>query len=236
MNSREFNKLAARMVNHIADSRTRSDGQLSFYHVSRAVERFRVRRAILLKLGDGTPALRPVLSDNIPSLIWNKPAEQPHITPPHNGRPEHPEPREELYNNEFLTTITRVVKHIADDRLRDDRPTDGSEYDRRIAAIADARRRLLHQLGRNHPEVRKLIPTNAGVQWTDPDEPVLIGEIPRKRTTSMSTASFIAIEVEGVSGVHCAYDGYPQGPYGVGTYTPSPLSEPTQDTGTALPR
>ena len=32
----------------------------------------------------------------------------------------------------------------------------------------------------------------------------------------MSTRSFIAVEAEGVDAVSCFYDGYPQGPYGVG--------------------
>ncbi len=181
MNSREFNKLTARIVNHIADRRTRSDGQLSFYHVTRDVERFRVRRAILLKLGDSAPALRRVLSENIPSLTWTKPGEYPPITLPHNGRAGRFDPREELYGEEFKRTITKVVRHIADERLRDDRLAGGSEYDRRLTAAADARRRILYELGRNHPEVRKLVPKNAGVRWTDPDEPVLIGEIPRNK-------------------------------------------------------
>ena len=33
----------------------------------------------------------------------------------------------------------------------------------------------------------------------------------------MATRSFIAVESEGIDAVSCFYDGYPQGPYGVGS-------------------
>ena len=33
----------------------------------------------------------------------------------------------------------------------------------------------------------------------------------------MSTCSYIAVEAEGIDAVSCFYDGYPQGPYGVGS-------------------
>ena len=33
----------------------------------------------------------------------------------------------------------------------------------------------------------------------------------------MATRSYIGVEAEGIDAVSCFYDGYPQGPYGVGS-------------------